>query len=185
VDNRNKGSYFTLDGRSLRRSFLASPMEFSRVSSGFKMRFHPILQTWKAHLGIDYAAPTGTPVRSIGNGTVEFAGVQNGFGNVVFINHGNNRVTVYGHLSRINVRKGQTVAQSQNIGAVGATGWATGPHLHFEFRINGTPTDPMTIARQSEAVSISATAKASFDQAAALNRQALVSAASMQVASAQ
>jgi murein DD-endopeptidase MepM/ murein hydrolase activator NlpD len=185
VDNRNKGGYFTLDGRSLRRSFLASPMEFSRVSSGFKMRFHPILQTWKAHLGIDYAAPTGTPVRSIGNGTVEFAGVQNGFGNVVFINHGNNRVTVYGHLSRINVRKGQTVAQSQNIGAVGATGWATGPHLHFEFRINGTPTDPMTIARQSEAVSISATAKASFDQAAGLNRQALVSAASMQVASAQ
>jgi murein DD-endopeptidase MepM/ murein hydrolase activator NlpD len=149
------------------------------------MRFHPILQTWKAHLGIDYAAPTGTPVRSIGTGTVEFAGVQNGFGNVVFINHGNNRVTVYGHLSRINVRKGQTVAQSQNIGAVGSTGWATGPHLHFEFRINGKPTDPMTIARQSEAVSISAAAKARFDQAAAGSRQALVSAASMQVVSAQ
>jgi murein DD-endopeptidase MepM/ murein hydrolase activator NlpD len=185
VDNRNKGGYFTLDGRSLRRSFLASPMEFSRISSGFKMRFHPILQTWKAHLGIDYAAPTGAPVRSIGNGTVEFAGVQNGFGNVVFINHGNNRVTVYGHLSRINVRKGQTVAQSQNIGAVGSTGWATGPHLHFEFRINGKPTDPMTIARQSEAVSISAAVKVHFDQAVALNRQALISAASMQVASAQ
>ncbi len=185
LDTRNKGGYFTLDGRSLRRSFLASPMEFSRISSGFKMRFHPILQTWKAHLGIDYASPTGTPVRSIGNGTVEFAGVQNGFGNVVFINHGNNRVTVYGHLSRINVRKGQSVAQSQNIGAVGSTGWATGPHLHFEFRINGKPTDPMTIARQSEAVSISATAKARFDQAAATSRQALVSASSMQVASAQ
>ena len=185
LDNRNKGGYFTLDGRSLRRSFLASPMEFSRISSGFKMRFHPILQTWKAHLGIDYAAPTGAPVRSIGNGTVEFAGVQNGFGNVVFINHGNNRVTVYGHLSRINVRKGQSVAQSQNIGAVGSTGWATGPHLHFEFRINGKPTDPMTIARQSEAVSISASAKTRFDQAVAISRQALVSAASMQVATAQ
>ncbi len=185
LDNRNKGGYFTLDGRSLRRSFLASPMEFSRISSGFKMRFHPILQTWKAHLGIDYAAPTGAPVRSIGNGTVEFAGVQNGFGNVVFINHGNNRVTVYGHLSRINVRKGQSVAQSQNIGAVGSTGWATGPHLHFEFRINGKPTDPMTIARQSEAVSISASVKTRFDQAVAISRQALVSAASMQVATAQ
>lgn len=185
LDSRNKGGYFTLDGRSLRRSFLASPMEFSRISSGFKMRFHPILQTWRAHLGIDYAAPTGAPVRSIGNGTVEFAGVQNGFGNVVFINHGNNRVTVYGHLSRINVRKGQTVAQSQNIGAVGSTGWATGPHLHFEFRINGKPTDPMTIARQSEAVSISASAKARFDAAAADNRQALASAATVQVGDAQ
>lgn len=184
-DVPNKGSYFTLDGRSLRRSFLASPMEFSRISSGFKMRFHPILQTWRAHLGIDYAAPTGAPVRSIGHGTVEFAGVQNGFGNVVFINHGNNRVTVYGHLSRIDVRKGQTVTQSQNIGAVGSTGWATGPHLHFEFRINGTPTDPMTIARQSEAISVSATAKARFDQAAVASRQALISAASLQVASAQ
>lgn len=181
----NKGGYFTLDGQSLRRSFLASPMEFSRITSGFKMRFHPILQKWSAHLGIDYAAPTGTSVRSIGNGTVEFAGVQNGFGNVVFINHGNNRLTVYGHLSRINVRKGQSVAQSQNIGAVGATGWATGPHLHFEFRINGKPTDPVAIARQSEAVTVSASAKPAFDRAAAANRLALIAAGSMQTASAQ
>ena len=185
AQTRNKGGYFTLNGESLRRSFLASPMEFSRVSSGFKMRFHPILQKWTAHLGIDYASPTGTPVRSIGNGTVEFAGVQNGFGNVVFINHGNNRVTVYGHLSRINVRKGQTVAQSQNIGLVGQTGWATGPHLHFEFRINGKPTDPMTVARQSEAVALAPSAKPLFDKAAAASRLALSAAGAMQTASAQ
>jgi murein DD-endopeptidase MepM/ murein hydrolase activator NlpD len=182
---KNKGGYFTMDGQSLRRSFLASPMEFSRVSSGFKMRFHPILQTWKAHLGIDYAAPTGAPVRSIGKGIVEFAGVQNGFGNVVFINHGSNRVTVYGHLSRIAVRKGQSVEQSQNIGAVGSTGWATGPHLHFELRINGKPTDPMTMARQSEAVAVTASSRPLFDKAASASRLALDAAASLQSASAQ
>ncbi len=182
---RNKGGYFTMDGQSLRRSFLASPMEFSRISSGFKMRFHPILQTWKAHLGIDYAAPTGAPVRSIGKGIVEFAGVQNGFGNVVFINHGSNRVTVYGHLSRIAVRKGQSVEQSQNIGAVGSTGWATGPHLHFELRINGKPTDPMTMARQSEAVAVTASSRPLFDKAASASRLALDAAGSLQSASAQ
>ena len=181
----SKGGYFTLDGQSLRRSFLASPMEFSRVTSGFKMRFHPILQKWTAHLGIDYAAPTGTPVRSIGDGVVEFAGVQNGFGNVVFINHGNNRLTVYGHLSRINVRKGQAITQSQNIGLVGATGWATGPHLHFEFRINGKPTDPITVARQSEAVTVSAAAKPMFAKFAASTRLELSAAASIQQTSAQ
>ncbi|MEI8170830.1 MAG: M23 family metallopeptidase [Rhodoferax sp.] len=181
----SKGGYFTLDGQSLRRSFLASPMEFSRVTSGFKMRFHPILQAWKAHLGIDYAAPTGTPVRSIGDGVVEFAGVQNGFGNVVFVNHGNNRLTVYGHLSRINVRKGQSITQSQNIGAVGSTGWATGPHLHFEFRINGKPTDPITVARQSEAVTVTAAAKPLFAKFAASSRLELSAAASLQQTSAQ
>ena len=185
LDTRSKGGYFTLDGQSLRRSFLASPMEFSRVTSGFKMRFHPILQTWKAHLGIDYAAPTGTPVRSIGAGVVEFAGVQNGFGNVVFVNHGNNRLTVYGHLSRINVRKGQAISQSQNIGAVGATGWATGPHLHFEFRINGKPTDPVAIARQSEAVTVTAAAKPMFAKLASAARIQLSAAASVQQSNVQ
>jgi murein DD-endopeptidase MepM/ murein hydrolase activator NlpD len=140
-------------------------MEFSRVTSGFKMRLHPILQTWRAHLGTDYAAPTGTPVRSVGDGVVEFAGVQNGFGNVVFVKHRNNHTTVYAHLSRINVRKkGQTVSQGQNIGAVGATGWATGPHLHFEFRVNGVHHDPMTIARQSEAVPVAQASGRLFDR---------------------
>lgn len=171
-----KGAYYTLDGQSLRRAYLASPMEFSRVTSGFKMRFHPILQTWRAHLGVDYAAPTGTPVRTVGDGVVEFAGVQNGFGNVVIVKHRNNHNTVYAHLSRINVRKGQSVSQGQNIGAVGATGWATGPHLHFEFRINGQHHDPLTIARTSEAVPVTAAAKPSFDRFAAATRRALAAA---------
>jgi murein DD-endopeptidase MepM/ murein hydrolase activator NlpD len=174
-----KGGYYTLDGQSLRRAYLASPMEFSRVSSGFKMRFHPILQTWRAHLGVDYAAPTGTAVRSVGDGVVEFAGVQNGFGNVVFIRHRNNHTTVYAHLSRIGVQKGQTVSQGQNLGAVGSTGWATGPHLHFEFRVNGMHQDPMTIAQQNETIPLSAAAQPMFRRLAGDVRQQLQAAANI------
>lgn len=180
-----RGGYYTLEGESLRRAFLASPMEFSRVSSGFKMRFHPILQTWRAHLGVDYAATTGTPVRTVGDGVVDFAGVQNGFGNVVMVKHRNNQTTVYAHLSRINVKKGQSVSQGQNIGAVGSTGWATGPHLHFEFRVNGVHHDPLTIARQSEAVPVTASAKPLFDKAAADVRAQLSAASQIGLASAE
>jgi len=176
-----KGAYYTLDGQSLRKSFLASPMEFSRITSGFKMRFHPLLQKWRAHLGVDYAAPTGTPVRSVGDGIVEFAGVQGGFGNVVFVQHRNNNTTVYGHLSRIDVKRGQSVSQSQVIGAVGATGWATGPHLHFEFRVNGVHQDPLTIAKQSDAVPVTTAARASFDKLASGARVQLSAAASMRL----
>ena len=181
----NKGGYYTLAGESLRRAFLASPMEFSRVSSGFKMRFHPILQTWRAHLGVDYAAPTGTPVRSVGDGVVEFAGKQNGFGNVVMVKHRGNSVTVYAHLSRISVHGGQSISQGQNVGAVGQTGWATGPHLHFEFRVNGAHKDPLTIAKQSDAVPVAASARAAFNQASAQVRMQLGAASSMQLGSAQ
>ena len=180
-----KGGYYTLAGESLRRAFLASPMEFSRVTSGFKMRFHPILQTWRAHLGVDYAAPTGTAVRSVGDGVVEFAGVQNGFGNVVMVKHRNNNVTVYAHLSRINVRGGQSISQGQNVGAVGQTGWATGPHLHFEFRVNGAHKDPLMIAKQSDSVPVAASARAAFNQAAAQVRTQLAAVATMQLGSAQ
>ena len=180
-----KGGYFTLAGESLRRAFLASPMEFSRVTSGFKMRFHPILQAWRAHLGVDYAAPVGTAVRTVADGVVEFAGVQNGFGNVVMVKHGNNNVTVYAHLSRIGVRTGQSVSQGQNVGAVGQTGWATGPHLHFEFRINGQHRDPITIARQSESVPVTASARPAFNQAAAMVKLQLAAAAQMLPGSAQ
>lgn len=180
-----KGGYFNLAGESLRRAFLASPMEFSRVTSGFKMRFHPILQTWRAHLGVDYGAPTGTPVRSIGDGVVEFAGVQNGFGNIVVVKHNATHSTAYAHLSRINVRKGQSISQGQNVGAVGQTGWATGPHLHFEFRVNGQQRDPLAMARQSESIPLPASARPAFNTAAAQVRQLLASAAQMQSASAQ
>ncbi len=180
-----KGAYYTLDGQSLRRAYLASPLEFSRVTSGFKMRLHPILQTWRAHLGVDYAAPTGTPVRTIGDGTVEFAGVQSGYGNVVVVNHGKENTTLYAHLSKINVQKGQKVSQSDTIGLVGSTGWSTGPHLHFEFRVAGVHQDPLTIARQSESLPVNTAAKAQFDSVASTVRVALAAAASIQQASAE
>ena len=174
-----KGGYYTLDGKSLRRAYLSSPMEFSRVSSGFSMRFHPILQKWRAHLGIDFAADTGTPARTVGDGVVEFAGTQGGYGNVVFIKHRNGHETVYAHLSKIMVARGQSVSQGQTIGLVGATGWATGPHLHFEFRVNGVHQDPMTIAQQSETVPVSAAALPLFKQLAANASVELRAAASM------
>lgn len=186
-EGSSRGSYYDLDGRSLRQAYLTSPVEFSRVSSGFAMRLHPIHKTWRAHLGTDYAAPTGTKVRTIGDGVVEFAGVQSGFGNVVFIKHGSNdHVTVYAHLSRIDVKKGQAVEQGQLIGAVGATGWATGPHLHFEFRINGKHEDPLVVmAKNAADAPINLKQEAEFKQYAAHMRMQLDSAYTVQQASAQ
>jgi murein DD-endopeptidase MepM/ murein hydrolase activator NlpD len=175
----HKGAYYTLDGQSLRRAYLGSPLEFSRISSGFSMRFHPILQKWRAHLGTDFAAPTGTPARTVGDGVVTFAGKQNGFGNVVFIKHRNGHETVYAHLSKINVRLSQNVSQGQTIGLVGSTGWATGPHLHFEFRVNGAQQDPMTIAQQSETVPVSSAALPAFRQLASGVKNQLQAAATI------
>ena len=174
-----KGSYYTLDGQSLRRAFLSSPVEFSRVSSGFSMRFHPILQKWRAHLGTDFAASTGTPARTVGDGVVEFAGAQNGYGNVIFVKHRNNTETVYAHLSKIMVQRGQNVAQGQTIGLVGSTGWATGPHLHFEVRVNGVQHDPMTMAQKSETVPVTSAAMPLFKQVAGNVRTELQAAASI------
>lgn len=162
----SKGGYYDMQGRSLRRSFLASPMEFSRVTSGFAMRLHPILKTWRAHKGVDYGAPTGTPVRTVADGIVDLAGRQNGYGNVIQIQHGNGRATLYAHLSRIDVKKGQRVEQGQRIGAVGATGWATGPHLHFEFKLNGMQQDPLRVARGAEQVTLDAAARGRLAQVA-------------------
>jgi murein DD-endopeptidase MepM/ murein hydrolase activator NlpD len=162
-DGSGKGSYFGFDGQSRRRAFLASPMAFSRVTSGFSMRMHPMTQSWRAHLGVDYSAPLGTSVRAVGDGWVEFVGWQNGYGNVVHVAHSNDKSTLYAHLSRIDVRRGQRVEQGQQIGAVGATGWATGPHLHFEFRVNGRHLDPAKVARASEPVVINAGARPRFE----------------------
>jgi murein DD-endopeptidase MepM/ murein hydrolase activator NlpD len=139
-------SYYAPDGRNLRKAFLRAPLEFSRVSSGFGMRKHPIHAGWRQHKGIDYAAPTGTRVRAVGDAVVEFAGVKNGYGNVVILRHNGQYSTVYAHLSRIAVRRGARVAQNDTIGLVGQTGWATGPHLHYEFRIGGEARNPMSIA---------------------------------------
>ena len=174
-----KGSYYTLDGQSLRRAFLSSPVEFSRVSSGFAMRFHPILKQNRPHLGTDFAASTGTPARTVGDGVVEFAGVQNGYGNVIFVKHHNNTETVYAHLSKIMVQRGQNVSQGETIGLVGSTGWATGPHLHFEVRVNGVQRDPMGMAQGSETVPVSNAMLPHFKRLAATARSELQAAAAI------
>jgi murein DD-endopeptidase MepM/ murein hydrolase activator NlpD len=184
-DAGHRGGYYDFNGQSARRYYLSSPLEFSRVSSGYGMRFHPISGQRKAHMGVDYAAPTGTPVRTIGDGVVEFAGVQRGYGNVIYIRHRNNQMTVYAHLSRIAVRDGQRVNQGDHIGAVGSTGASTGPHLHLEFRDNGVHVDPLEIARQSESIPVPAELRQRFEAVAQMQRIQLDAAASVQQASAE
>ena len=174
-----KGAYYTMSGDSLRRAFLASPMPYSRRTSGFGMREHPILQTMRAHMGVDYAAPVGTPVISVADGVVAESGFQGAYGNKVVIQHNANQSTAYAHLSRISVRKGQTVKQGEIVGAVGSTGLSTGPHLHFEFRINGRHVDPLTLAQQGSAEPISAALRLQFNQRAEFARSQLMAAAQM------
>jgi len=139
--------FYSEDGRPLRKSFLRTPVEFTRISSTFTAgRMHPILGTMRAHRGVDYAAPSGTPVRAAGDGKITFRGWQNGYGNVVILQHGGHFSTLYGHMSRFaGIRDGQHVSQGQTIGYVGMTGLATGPHLHYEFRIDGVHRDPLTV----------------------------------------
>lgn len=180
-----KGGYYGFDGTSTQRSFLSAPLEFSRVSSGYGMRFHPVSGGLKAHLGVDYAAPTGTPVRTVADGEVSFAGWQRGYGNTIVIEHKGQQSTLYAHLSRIDVRRGQRVSQGDFVGAVGSTGVSTGPHLHFEFRVNGVHIDPLTIAQRSETVPIDGRLRALFDEHAQGLRQHLTLAYAMQHASAQ
>jgi murein DD-endopeptidase MepM/ murein hydrolase activator NlpD len=145
--SKQGGGYYSFDGKSLKKAFLKSPLEFSRVSSGFSMRVHPISGQWKQHKGVDFAAPTGTPIRAAGDGVIDFIGRQGGYGNVVVIKHWNNYSTAYAHMSRFanGMRKGSKVNQGEVIGYVGSTGWSTGPHLHYEFRVNNQPRDPMSI----------------------------------------
>jgi murein DD-endopeptidase MepM/ murein hydrolase activator NlpD len=156
------GAYYGPDGASRRREFLASPLEFTRISSGFALRRHPISGRWRAHLGVDYAAPTGTPVRALGDGRVSHAGWMGGYGRTVTVEHGDGRLTLYAHLSRIDVKPGARVQQGQALGAVGATGYATGPHLHFEFRVRGVHQDPLVVARRARAVPLAPQALAQF-----------------------
>ena len=140
------GHYYGFDGRSLRRAFLRTPLAFTRISSGFGGRLHPIANVWRQHTGVDFAAPIGTPVRTTADGTVDFAGVKNGYGNVVVIRHQGVYSTLYGHLSQFasGLKRGQHIEQGHLIGYVGMTGWATGPHLHYEFRISDHATNPLT-----------------------------------------
>lgn len=148
-DSDNKMQYYTPEGKSLHKSFLRSPLEFTRVSSGFSVaRFHPVLQRVRAHKGVDMAAPTGTRVKASGDAVVDFVGQKGGYGNVIVLKHNNGISTVYGHLSRFaaGLRRGVKVAQGEIIGFVGMTGVATGPHLHYEFLMNGQHRDPMKVA---------------------------------------
>ena len=148
IDDKGHGEYFTPDGRSLRKAFIRAPVQFSRISSRFNpSRRHPVLNTIRAHRGVDYAAPTGTPVRAAGEGRVRFVGRQGGFGNVIELEHGSGVVTVYGHLSRFasGLRRGQRIELGKVIGYVGSTGLATGPHLHYEYRVRGVHKNPQTV----------------------------------------
>ncbi|MGC3979858.1 MAG: peptidoglycan DD-metalloendopeptidase family protein [Steroidobacteraceae bacterium] len=141
-------NYFTPEGRSMHKQFLRAPVDFTRISSGFSLaRLHPILNTIRAHKGVDYAAATGTPIKAAGDGKISFQGVQNGYGNVVILDHGAGITTLYGHMSRFakGIGNGSRVKQGDTIGYVGMTGAATGPHLHYEYRINGSYKDPRTV----------------------------------------
>jgi murein DD-endopeptidase MepM/ murein hydrolase activator NlpD len=164
VGPSGNADYYSPQGRSLHKAFLRAPLEFTRVSSPFSLhRLHPILNTIRAHQGVDYAAPIGTPVRAAGDGRVLFAGRRGGYGNLVELDHSRGITTVYGHLSRFTqgLHAGQHVAQGQVIAFVGMTGLATGPHLHYEYRVNGVFKNPQTV-KLPEALPIDGPQRADF-----------------------
>lgn len=151
----DKGAhYYTPDGLSMRKTFIRTPVDFTRISSKFNPnRLHPIFKTNRPHRAVDYAAPTNTPVKASGDGKVLFKGKQNGYGNVVILDHGRGYTTLYAHLNGFSrkIKRGGRVKQGQTIGFVGQTGYATGPHLHYEFRINGTHKNPITVKLPNDA----------------------------------
>ena len=164
VGPSGNADYYSPQGASLHKAFLRAPLEFTRVSSPFSLhRLHPILNTIRAHQGVDYAAPIGTPVRAAGDGKVLFAGVRGGYGNLVELDHSRGITTVYGHLSRFarGLRAGQRVSQGEVIAFVGMTGLATGPHLHYEYRVNGVFQNPQTV-KLPEALPIDGPSRADF-----------------------
>jgi len=146
--NGDTSYYDPNDGRNKKRAFIRTPVKFARISSRFSgNRYHPKLKKWRAHRGVDYAAPRGTPIKAAGNGKIIFRGKKGGYGNTVMIQHGSKQVTLYAHLSKFAKasRKGKKVSQGQIIGYVGSSGLATGPHLHYEFRVNGVHRNPLTV----------------------------------------
>ncbi len=166
-DHEGHGGYYTPDGKNLRKAFLRSPLEFTRISSGFtSARYHPVLKEWRAHKGVDYAAPTGTRVKATADGSVAFVGKQNGYGNIIVLQHQGKFETVYGHLSGFagGLRKGQRISQGDVIGYVGMTGLATGPHLHYEFKVAGVQRNPLSIEVPT-AFPIAASQKGEFNRA--------------------
>lgn len=145
---KGDGDYYDEDGKSMRKAFLRSPVKFARISSKFSLkRWHPVLSKWRSHKGVDYAAARGTPIRASGDGKIVLAGRKGGYGKAIFIQHGGRYRTVYGHLKSYakGIRIGKKVKQGQIIGYVGSTGLATGPHLHYEFRVNGAHRNPLTV----------------------------------------
>jgi murein DD-endopeptidase MepM/ murein hydrolase activator NlpD len=162
-----RGGYYSFDGSNLRKAFLRSPLEFSRITSGFSLaRYHPILQAWRAHRGVDYGAPSGTRVKATSDGTVAFIGKQGGYGNLVVLQHLGKYSTYYGHLSGFakGLRKGMHVRQGDVIAFVGMTGLATGPHLHYEFHVNGIQQNPLKVV-MPEAPPITAQLRPAFEHA--------------------
>lgn len=158
-----RADYYSPDGKSMRKAFLRTPVDFTRISSRFGSRMHPVLGTMKNHHGVDYAAPTGTPVKSSGDGKVVHVGAKGGYGKTVIIEHGGKYSTLYAHLSQFKggLRNGSRVRQGQIIGYVGSTGRSTGPHLHYEFRIDGVHRNPLTV-RLPDAAPIQAELQADF-----------------------
>ncbi|KRG78009.1 membrane protein [Stenotrophomonas ginsengisoli] len=145
-ERNGKAEYFDADGRPLKKSFIRSPIQFARLSSNFGARHHPVLGRMRMHKGVDYAAGTGTPIMAAGDARVQFAGVQRGYGNTVILDHGRGHTTLYAHMSRFGkYRAGQRVNQGEVIGYVGSTGLSTGPHLHYEFRVNGVHRNPLSV----------------------------------------
>lgn len=151
-ESKDGQGYYTAEGKNIRKAFLRSPLEFSRITSGFtNARFHPIFQAWRAHKGVDYGAPIGTRVKATGDGVVDFVGKQGGYGNLIVVRHHGRLTTHYGHLNGFapGMRRGVRVSQGDIVGYVGKTGWATGPHLHYEFRINDVHQNPLAVALPS------------------------------------
>jgi murein DD-endopeptidase MepM/ murein hydrolase activator NlpD len=170
-DEDGNDAYYSLDGASHAKAFLRSPVEFTRVSSGFGMRRHPIFKNVREHTGVDLAAPEGTRVLASADGVVKSAGWRGGYGNAIEIRHGGGITTLYGHLSRFarGIHAGVRVKQGEVIGFVGHTGWATGPHLHYEFRIAGVYQDPLRVALP-KAQPVSPALRAEFRSVAAAAR---------------
>jgi len=181
-----KGAFYTFDGKSLKKAFLRTPVEFTRISSGFGTRTHPILGYTRQHAGVDFAAPHGTGIRAASDGVIEFAGVQRGYGNVVIIRHQGVYSTLYAHMSAFGsgIRKGAKVNQGDLIGYVGATGWATGPHLHYEIHVNNEPVNPQTVALP-DAQPIAPSQLASFRQYASDMQRRIALVAEVSIARAE
>ncbi|MEM7565310.1 MAG: peptidoglycan DD-metalloendopeptidase family protein [Pseudomonadota bacterium] len=166
TDPQGESDYFTPEGKSMRKAFLRSPVAFSRISSRYsKSRLHPVLKTRRPHKGVDYAAPTGTPVKASGDGKVIHVGKKGGYGKTIILTHGGRYTTLYAHLNGYarGIRSGKKVKQGQTIGFVGSTGLSTGPHLHYEFRVNGVHRNPLTV-KLPEAKPVNSAFKSHFEE---------------------